>query len=256
MFLHGLTFDRRMWDPVLDALPSGHRAIAFDLPGHGGSATLPRPGLAAVAEAVHAAALDLGLDAPIVVGHSNGGRLATIYAAAHPAAAVVTVDAPMRLEPFAELLCSLRGELAGDRFAEAWAIFQDSWHMELLPAEARALLRAGDRPGDDVLRQLVLSYHADVLERPLDEVMRERDAGLDRLRAAGTPYLALSSCRVDPCDAAWLNERMPQAEILVWPVGHHFPHLTHPARLAVLLTGLAQAVQLAQHTINAESEQT
>ena len=40
VFLHGLTFDSRMWAPVLDALPSGHRAIAFDLPGHGGSAAL------------------------------------------------------------------------------------------------------------------------------------------------------------------------------------------------------------------------
>jgi pimeloyl-ACP methyl ester carboxylesterase len=205
VFLHGLTFDRRMWGPVLDALPSGQRAIAFDLPGHGGSGPLPRHGLAVVAEAIHAAVLDLGLDAPIVVGHSNGGRLATIYAAVHPAAAVVSVDAPMRLEPFAQLLRSLRAQLSGDRFAEAWAIFQDSWHLELLPAEARALLRAGDRPGDDALRRLVLSYHADLLERPLDEVLRERDAGLDGLRAAGTPYLTIQSCRIDPFDAAWLS---------------------------------------------------
>ncbi len=37
VLLHGLTFDRRMWYPVLDALPEGQRAIAFDLPAHGGS---------------------------------------------------------------------------------------------------------------------------------------------------------------------------------------------------------------------------
>lgn len=147
-------------------------------------------------------------------------------------------------------------QLAGDRFAEAWAIFQDSWHMELLPAEARALLRAGDRPGDDALR-LVLSYHADLLERPLDEALRERNAGLDRLRAAGTPYLTIHSCRIDPFDAAWLHERLPQAEILVWPVGHHFPHLTHPARLAVLLTGLAAgSATRTTNDNNDESEQT
>jgi pimeloyl-ACP methyl ester carboxylesterase len=239
VFLHGLTFDRRMWDPVLDALPFTHRAIAFDLPGHGDSAALAQQRLDIVAEAIHAAVLDLGLDAPIVVGHSDGGRLAAIYAAAFRVAAVVSVEAPMRLEPFAELLRSLRPQLAGDRFAEAWAIFQDSWQMELLPAEARALLRAGDRRGDDALRQLVLTYYADLLERPLDDVLRTRDAALDRLRAAGTPYLAIHSHCVDPFDAAWLHERLPQAELLVWPVGHRFPHLTHPARLVVLLTGLA-----------------
>ena len=32
VFLHGLTFDHRMWEPVLQALPESHRAIAFDLP--------------------------------------------------------------------------------------------------------------------------------------------------------------------------------------------------------------------------------
>jgi pimeloyl-ACP methyl ester carboxylesterase len=239
LFLHGLTFDRRMWDPILDALPSGHRAIAFDLPGHGGSAALAQQGLAGVAEAIQEAVLEAGLDAPIVVGHSIGGTLAGIYAARYLAGGVVTVTAPLRLEPFAQLLRSLRPQLAGDGFAEAWALYQDSWHMELLTFAQRALLRAGDRRGDDVLRQLVLSYHSDLLGGPLDDVVRERDERLSQLRTAGTPYFTLHSCRIDPADGAWLHQRLPQAEILVWRVGHHFPHLAHPARLAALLTGLA-----------------
>ena len=152
VFLHGLTFDSGSWGPVLDVLPPGHRAIAFDLPGHGNSAALPHHGHAAVVEALHEAVLEAGLDAPIVVGHSIGGSLATTYAARHPAAAVVIVDAPIRLEPYAQLLRSLRPQLEGDGFAEAWAIYQDSWHMELLPDADRALLRSGDRPGDGSLR--------------------------------------------------------------------------------------------------------
>jgi pimeloyl-ACP methyl ester carboxylesterase len=239
VFLHGLTFDSRMWDPVLDSLPFGHRAIAFDLPGHGNSAALPHHGLAVVVEAVHEAVLDAGLDAPIVIGHSIGGQLATLYAARHPVVAVVTVEVPVRLESFAQLLRSLHPQLAGDGFAEAWAIYQDSWHMELLPDSQRELLQAGDRPGDDALRQLVLSYQSDLLERPIEEAVRARDEGLSQLRTAGTPYLTLHSCSVDRSDRAWLHERLPQAEILVWPVGHHFPHLAHPVGFAALLTGLA-----------------
>ena len=239
VFLHGLTFDSGMWGPVLDALPFGHRAIAFDLPGHGSSAALPHQGLAVVVQAVHEAVLDAGLAAPIVVGHSIGGQLATLYAARHPAVAVVSVEAPVRLEPFAQLLRSLRPQLTGDRFGEAWAIYQDSWHMELLSDADRELLRAGDRPGDDALRQLVLSYQSDLLERPLEETVRARDEGLNRLRAAGTPYLTVHACPVDRSDRRWLHERLPQAEILVWPVGHHFPHLVHPVAFAALLTGLA-----------------
>jgi pimeloyl-ACP methyl ester carboxylesterase len=111
--------DCRMWDLALDALGPDHFAIALDLPGHGGSSPL--------------------------AGHSIGGPIASLYGATHPAAAVVSIDAPIRMETFAQLLASLRSELEGGGFAEAWAVFQASFHAEL-PADApRALLRAGDR---------------------------------------------------------------------------------------------------------------
>jgi pimeloyl-ACP methyl ester carboxylesterase len=239
VFLHGLTFDCRMWDFVLQALGSDHRAIAFDLPGHGGSPALAHPGLAAVAESIHAAVLDAELDTPILVGHSIGGPLAAIYAAAYPAAAVVSIDAPIRVETFAQLLSSLRSQLEGDGFAAAWSMFQASFHLELLPDPARTLLQAGDRPADRHLQQLVLGYQSDLLERPLEEVVRWRDEGWRRLRDAQTPYITLHANPVDHPDRVWLNERLPQAEIVVWPVAHHFPHLAHPARFAALLTGLA-----------------
>ena len=37
VFLHGLTFDRRSWGPIITRLSAGVRSIAIDLPGHGGS---------------------------------------------------------------------------------------------------------------------------------------------------------------------------------------------------------------------------
>jgi pimeloyl-ACP methyl ester carboxylesterase len=44
---------------------------------------------------------------------------------------------------------------------------------------------------------------------------------------------------VDPVERAFLDDRLPHAEIVVWPVGHHFPHLADPPRFATMLTGLA-----------------
>jgi hypothetical protein len=44
---------------------------------------------------------------------------------------------------------------------------------------------------------------------------------------------------VDQEERAFLDDRLPHAEIVVWPVGHHFPHLADPARFAAMLTGLA-----------------
>ena len=241
VLLHGLTFDHHMWDPIIEALPSSHPTIAFDLPGHGSSPSLPQPGLAPVVDAIHAAVRDAELDPPILVGHSIGGPVAAIYAAQYPAAGVLSIDAPMRLEPFAQLLRSLQDQPAGDGFASAWAMFQASWQMELLPAATRALLKAADRPADERLKQQVLAYQADLLHGSLDEVVRWRDAGMSRLRDAGTPYLTLHSSGIDRSDRAWLSDRLPNAEILVWPVGHHFPHLSDPTRFAALVTGFAAA---------------
>jgi pimeloyl-ACP methyl ester carboxylesterase len=238
VFLHGLTFDRRMWDPVLDALPPGRRAIAFDLPAHGGSAPLPRKGLEPVVEAVHNAVVAAGLDRPIVVGHSIGGPIAAIYATKHPAAAVVGIEAPLRLEPFADLLRPLAPELRGEGFGAAWSRLQAGWRIDLLPPPARALLDAGNRPSQSV----VLTYQSDLLDRPLDEIVRWRDAGLARLRDAAMPYVVLAANPVPAAERAWLAERLPQAEVIVWPVAHHFPQLADPGRFAELVTMLAAAL--------------
>ena len=194
---------------MLDALPPGRRAIAFDLPAHGGSAPLPHKGLEPVVEAVHDAVVAAGLDRPIVVGHSIGGPIAAIYATKHPAAAVVSIEAPLRLEPFADLLRPLAPELRGEGFGAAWSRLQAGWRIDLLPPPARALLDAGNRPSQPV----VLSYQSDLLDRPLDEIVRRRDAGLARLRDAAIPYVVLAANPVPASKRAWLAERLPQADV-------------------------------------------
>jgi pimeloyl-ACP methyl ester carboxylesterase len=234
VLLHGLTFDRRMWYPLLEVLPEGRQAIAFDLPGHGGSPALGRRGLEAVAEAVHAAVAAAGLDAPIVVGHSIGGPIASIYAAVYPTSGVVTVDTPIRFEPFAEQLRMLRPQLEGEGFGQAWERFRESMRFDLLTDAQRAYVP--DHPS----REVFLSYQADLLERPLDELIHWRDEALSRVRSSGIPYVALRANPVDPEERAFLAERLPQAEVLVWPVGHHFPHVAEPKRFGRLLTAVAQ----------------
>jgi pimeloyl-ACP methyl ester carboxylesterase len=238
VFLHGLTFDHRMWDPVLGALPEDHRGIALDLPGHGGSPPSARPGLAPVVEALHAAVHDAGIADPIMVGHSIGGPLATIYAATYPSAGVVSVEAPIRLEPFAGLLRSLRPQLTSEAFDGTWARFQESWGIDSVPAERRELLSAGAR----TTQKLVLDYQFDLLDRPLDDVVRWRDEGLARLSESGTPYMTLHANAVDPAERAWLAARLPQAQSVVWPVRHHFPHLADPSGFAALLTSFAAGI--------------
>ena len=71
---------------VFDALAKSHRVIAFDRPGFGYSA---RPNgriwdQGAQAELINTALQKLGVEQPIVVGHSWGTMVATALALAHP----------------------------------------------------------------------------------------------------------------------------------------------------------------------------
>ena len=239
VLLHGLTFDRRMWEPVQGALPAGAEVLALDLPGHGATPPLPERGLEPVADWVHDAVTAAGIEAPIVVGHSIAGPIATIYAFQHPAAGVVSVDVSLHFEPFAAGLRAARQQLAGDGFAAAWGTFQESMQMDRVPDEHRELIRAGDHAS----QQVVLSYQADLLERPLAEVAGERDRGLDRLRAMELPYLAIFGDPIDPAERTWYAEALPQARVEVWPVGHHFPQLADPRRFADRLVEFARLTQ-------------
>jgi pimeloyl-ACP methyl ester carboxylesterase len=72
---------------LMPALAKTHRAIAFDRPGHGWSER-PKAGdasdPAAQARLLHLAAKKIGLEKPVVLGHSWGGAVATAWALDFP----------------------------------------------------------------------------------------------------------------------------------------------------------------------------
>ncbi|MFI2753558.1 alpha/beta fold hydrolase [Cellulomonas sp. P22] len=86
VLLHGFPVDARMWDTTVAELPGDRRVLAVDLPGLGGSATVPlgEPTLDASADAVAAALADRGITCAVVVGLSMGGYVALALLERHP----------------------------------------------------------------------------------------------------------------------------------------------------------------------------
>jgi 2-succinyl-6-hydroxy-2,4-cyclohexadiene-1-carboxylate synthase len=82
VYLHGWLGSIHDWDTVRPHLPG----LALDLPGHGGSRGLPDAAytLAGAADAVVVTLDALGLDGPVLVGYSMGGRVAMTVALRHP----------------------------------------------------------------------------------------------------------------------------------------------------------------------------
>jgi branched-chain amino acid transport system permease protein len=92
VLVHGNTGSHRWWSRVMD-LP-GCRAIALDLPNFGRSEHLDVADIDAYADYLTAFVAALGLERPVVVGHSLGGAVVMAMAARHPelARALVLVD--------------------------------------------------------------------------------------------------------------------------------------------------------------------
>src|SRR6476469_3656708 len=75
VLVHGLTFDRRTWRPIIERLDGAVMTIAIDLPAHGDSGGAPAR-LDTVAAQIDQLLESLGVERPIVVGHSLAAAIA------------------------------------------------------------------------------------------------------------------------------------------------------------------------------------
>jgi pimeloyl-ACP methyl ester carboxylesterase len=95
VLLHGIGLSRRSWEPVIPALAECFDVIAVDLPGFGGSESLPadvEPVPAALAAAVAGLLDELGVTAPHLAGNSLGGWVALELASVRPVASVTLLS--------------------------------------------------------------------------------------------------------------------------------------------------------------------
>jgi len=147
VILHGFLGSAEDMGPLARALGHSRRVLAVDLPGHGGTEWRGEapPSVADAAEAVAAVIRVAGLEAPLVVGYSMGGRVAMQLAALGEAGAGPAVGG---------LLCisASPGQPEGQRAARAAAdaslagwvttadmrAFLDSWYGNPMWGSLRA----------------------------------------------------------------------------------------------------------------------
>ncbi len=229
VLLHGLSFDRRIWEPTLQRLQRvdpHRRVLTLDLPGHGRSASRLPHSLQRVAGLVHDAVLDARMAAtPVIVGHSMSGGLASIYAAHFPTSGVVNLDAPPDVVGLAAMLQSVAEQIRGPGFAQVWAMLQASFRVDLLPAPARALVEGNCRPRQDV----VISYWQHLLDTSPTDLQAGLLAEITAVAAAKVPYLLIAGSDLSP-RAGDAMRAMPNGHVEVWAGSGHFPHLAHPQR--------------------------
>lgn len=158
VLVHGLTSNHDDWGPVAEVLVErGHRVVAVDQRGHGGS-TVGSQGFGVERMAADLAQVLVALDLrdALVVGHSMGGMTALALAVNDPE---VAADRVSGLCPVASA-ADLRGRAARlQEFISALPPVRAlARHPEWFPAlMARMVL--GDRPSMALVRATVASFH-------------------------------------------------------------------------------------------------
>jgi 3-oxoadipate enol-lactonase len=91
LFLHGIGGAARAWRSQLGCFGSLYHAVAWDMPGYGGSAPLADVTIATLADALQDFLQLIDAKRPILVGHSIGGMIVQQWLTKHPHAAAAVV---------------------------------------------------------------------------------------------------------------------------------------------------------------------
>jgi pimeloyl-ACP methyl ester carboxylesterase len=95
VLIHGLGASRALWSDVRDRFGPGYRVVAVDLRGAGELT------LATWAEDIRSLVTELGIERPVLVGHSLGAAIALKYALQWPVRALVLMGADANLSHLA-----------------------------------------------------------------------------------------------------------------------------------------------------------
>ena len=229
--IHGITENRRFWDPV--PLSERFDVIRVDLRGHGESPTKGPFDPDTSAEDIHHLLVDLDESTlPIVLGHSFGGVIATIYASRYPTRGVVIVDQSLDAHPLPPSVAETMREGDIDGFMQS---FFAGVYGDLDPALAADLDRRRS-----IRRDVLVGNWSPLLD--LDE------AGLDDWLAKRTdlppdvPYFSLHGNDPGQGYDHWLRKRIPTAVVERTPAKTHYPHLAQPREFTDRLQTFAAAL--------------
>jgi pimeloyl-ACP methyl ester carboxylesterase len=229
-FVHGITNRRQAWEPVTALLAGGVTCVRMDLRGHGESSAAPEYSMLSLVGDVRAVLEELGLDDPVVVGHSLGGTVGAIYAAAHDARAVVCVDQSLRFGDFAAVVQPHADALRGERTMEIVMEIERGLKLEPYPRLEDMERRVLAFP-----REVVLGIWDTLLTTPSAQLTATAESFLPRITA---PLLSLHGSPPLPDYEAWLTSLVPSARVEVWDGCGHMLHLVDPERFATRVRSL------------------
>jgi 3-oxoadipate enol-lactonase len=226
-FLHGIGGAARAWRAQLDFFGDRYRAIAWDMPGYGGSAPPAAVSIASLAEALHDFLQQVGAIKPILVGHSIGGMIVQQLLATNSdiaGAAVLAQTSPAFGKPDGDWQKTFLDARLGP-------LDRGETMVSLAPTLVREL--AGDDPdtgGMDLARDCMAAVPEATYRATMLALM-----GFDQRRALGSiavPTLVLSGSKDRNAPASMMAKMatyIPSAKYVELEGAGHLVNLERPA---------------------------
>ena len=246
VLIHGLAGTLRHFTYALvERLQADHRVIAFDRPGCGHSRTATNGGPQAQAGVIAGFIEALGLERPLVVGHSLGGALALLLAIDHPG----KVGALALVAPLSHAREDAPPPFRGLVIFSRWRRRMTAW-LWAVPASlvrgtaaVRFVFAPDPVPTDFGLRG---GGFLTLLPRNFEQASAELVATRDTLPAMAAAYPSLSlpvgilfgtRDQVLDCSAQGvaLAEAIPGATLELIEGGGHMPPIVEPGRTAAFI---------------------
>jgi 3-oxoadipate enol-lactonase len=227
VFLHGIGGNARIWTPQIASFAAaGFRPVALDLLGYGSREPVDRLDFDMLAADVEAEVARLGLDRPIVVGHSMGGMVAQTLLRRGPRtwrAAVLSCTSPAFGDPTGEF----QKKFVADRLAPLDA---GRTMAELAPAMVAAV--SGPAP-DPAGRKLAIETIATTSERSYRAAVHCLVGFDERANLAdiGVPVLCLAGEHDRLAPPAMMERtaaRIPGARYVCLKGVGHLPNIEAP----------------------------
>ena len=227
VFLHGIGGGAMAWRPQLEAFAPHFRAVAWDMPGYGGSKPLDTVSFAALSAALGDFLDALGMVDPVIVGHSIGGMVLQRFLADAPdriRAAVLSGTSPAFGRP--------EGEWQR-RFVEARLGPLDAGRTmpELAPEIVASLAGQDPDPDGMALAQAAMARVPEASYRAMMLALLGFDMR-DALARIPVPCLVLAGANDTNAPAPMMEKmaaRIPGAAYRVIEGAGHLANLERPA---------------------------